>query len=86
MVTSSPASDHNHQPNKTMKTTTIAAYAVQIQPRTGQQIAEFNGIEIDARDWTDADAKRFPQAARQLWEGAKLVVDRATKEVYAVDA
>ena len=67
-------------------TSFVAAYAVQIQPRTGQQIVEFNSLDIDARDWTESDAKRFPNAARQLWDGAKLIVDRATEEVYAVEA
>lgn len=65
-----------------MKTT----YAVQIQPRTGQKIVEFNSLEIDAREWTETDKKRFPNADRQLWDGAKLIVDRATEEVYAIEA
>ena len=60
------------------------SYAVQIQPRTGQEISEFGDIDISSRDWTDDDSKQFPNATRQLWDGAKLIVDTASNEVYAV--
>jgi hypothetical protein len=69
-----------------MKNKTKIAHAVLIQPRNGQHLAMIAGIEIDSRDWTPADAKRFPQATRQLWDGGKLVVDRATNEVYAIQS
>lgn len=39
-------------------------YAVQIQPRTGQQLAECKDLEIDPREWSEADRKRYPAAEK----------------------
>ncbi len=66
------------------RTTTRYAHAVQIQPRNGQELHEIQNHTMDARDWTPADHRRFPQATRQLCPGWKLVVDRKTALVYAV--
>lgn len=61
-------------------------YAVQIQPRNGQQLVEYReGLTLTYRDWNNADRKRHPQAERQLWDGACLVVDLDTDNVYAVE-
>lgn len=68
------------------RTENSANYAVQIQPRNGQQLAEVADLSIVAREWTGADRRRYPQAERTLWDGAKLVVHATTGEVYAVEA
>ena len=69
-----------------MRTKYSAKYAVQIQPRNGQQLAEVADLSIVAREWTGADRRRYPLAERTLWDGAQLVVHATTGEVYAVDA
>ena len=51
-------------------------YAVQIQPRNGQELTEYHqGIDLEgARPWSESNRKRFPQADRQCREGFALIV------------
>ena len=60
-------------------------YAVQIQPRGGNQLREFTDVEITFdRRWSAEDAVRYRDATRQLWPGAALIVD-SQNLLYAVD-
>lgn len=62
-------------------------YAVQIQPRTGQQINEFrNGCELDgARPLTEQEQRANPHASDQAWEDAVPVITEQ-REIYLVPA
>ena len=60
-------------------------WAVQIQPRNGQELAELpDGIEGTFRDWNNRDRKFYPEAERQVWDGFKLVVNKQSREVFKV--
>ena len=63
------------------------SYALQIQPRNGQQIDEYpHGLEIARyRLWDGGDSDRFAQAERQVSAGNLLIVDRDDDLVYEVD-